>query len=96
MQWHLSEYLNNDKGVLLFHVSRNHSAPEVWDMLRWIADNGRGSYGLFYLHDDEDNGTYKRATGVDRSNCFRVYRLVHGELVELDDPFFGQIFPPER
>jgi hypothetical protein len=95
LRWHLTEQLNNDRGVLLFHVSCNHTT-QAWNMLTWIAENGRGSYGLFYVHDDEDDGAYRRATDVDNSNTFRVYRLIHGELTELDDPFLGEVFPRLR
>lgn len=93
LQWHLTEYLNNDRGVLTFHVSRNHTAPEAWAMLNWIAEHGPGSYGLFFVHDDEDNGSYRRPTGVDRSNVFRVHRLLNGVLTETDDPFLGHVHP---
>ena len=68
LRWHLTDHLNNDRGVLLFHVSRNHTAPEAWSMLNWIAAHGPGSYGLFYVHDDEDEGSHRRSTGVDNSN----------------------------
>jgi hypothetical protein len=93
IQWHLTEYFNNDHGVLTFHISRNHTATEVWEMLSWIAEHGPGSYGLFFVHDDEDDGVYRRSTGVDRSNVFRVHRLLHGVLTEMDDPFLGQVYP---
>lgn len=93
--WNLSDRNNNDRGVLTFSVSRNHRASAVWAMLDWIASSGPGSYGLFFVHDDEDdavNDNYGRA-GVDHSNRFRVHRLLHGNLEEMDDPFFGEIWP---
>ena len=93
--WTLCERNNNDRGVLTFSVSRNHRSSAVWAMLAWIASHGPGSYGLFYVHDDEDvvrTPGKGRPTG-DHSNSFRVHRLVHGVLTEMDDPFFGEIWP---
>lgn len=93
VRWNLVEHNNNARGVLTFHVSRNHSAPEAWVMLRWIAEHGPGSYGLYFVHDDEDDGRAEGAVGVDHSNVFRVHRLRHGVFTEMDDPFFGPVFP---
>jgi hypothetical protein len=95
MVWQFSERSNNDSGVLTFSVSRNHRLSGVWEMLDWIAVHGPGSYGLFFVHDDEDNAVndgYGRA-GVDYSNTYRVHRLLHGTLTEMEDPFFGAIWP---
>lgn len=95
LQWHLAEHLNDDRGVLLFHVARNHTSSEVMDTLAWIGEHGPGSYGLVHIHDDEDDGVHRRPTGVDRSNVFRVLRLRDGLVTELDDPFLGPIWPPD-
>ena len=64
-------------------------------MLKWIARNGSGSYGLLFVHDDEDlidNHSYGRGN-VDHSNVFRVHRIANGQLSEMSDPFFGPIVP---
>jgi hypothetical protein len=93
--WTLSEDSNNDRGVLTFSVSRNHRSSAVWAMLGWIASNGRGSYGLFGVHDDEDvarDAASDRDMG-DFSNRFRVHRVLHGVVTEMDDPFFGDVRP---
>lgn len=50
-------------------------------------------YGLVYVHDGEDDGATIRPSGADRSNVFRVLRLLHGAVEALDDPFFGEISP---
>jgi hypothetical protein len=79
----------------MFCVARNHRASAVWDMLQWIATNGTGSYGLFYVHDDEDrlgNVDYGRGA-EDFSNMFRVHRLANGLVEELPDPFLSPIVP---
>lgn len=93
--WHLTEFNNNDSGVLTFSVSRNHRHSDVWYMLQWIARNGPGSYGLFYVHDDEDERTdlTEHGSPVEFDNAFRVHRLMNGKIDELDDPFFGEITP---
>lgn len=94
IQWQLFDHLNNHHGLLTYCVSRNHRTSAVWSMLEWIAQNGRGSYGLFYCHDDEDTmdrGAYGRQPPMDYDNVFRVHRLMNGELVELSDPFFGAL-----
>ena len=64
-------------------------------MLEWIAANGSGSYGLFYVHDDEDilgPKRFGRGT-VNYDNVFRVHRVMNGSVEELADPFFGPIIP---
>lgn len=97
------ETINFQNGILMFCISRNHRAAPVWDMLDWIAQNGPGSYGLFYVHDDEDAHDptvapkrYSRFTppvDYDYTNVFRVHRIENGRVTELDDPFFGPIMP---
>ena len=91
LRWDFVERWNNAEGVLTFSVSRNHRASVVWEMLEWIASRGRGSYGLFYAHDSEDIPSVNRygRGQADHSNEFRVHRLLHGEITELPDPFFG-------
>lgn len=93
--WTLYEQLNNSTGILQFCVSRNHRASTVWEMIDWIATNGPGSYGLFYVQDDEDgpgNTAHGRGTS-DFSNVFRVHRIASGQVTELDDPFLSPIVP---
>lgn len=93
LQIQFSRELNNHTGLVTFAVSRNHRTSAVWTMLDWIRDNGPGSYGLFYCHDDEDGpGSYEgRQPPMDYDNVFRVHRLLAGRLDELDDPFFGPV-----
>lgn len=95
IKWDLHEHLNNHHGILIFCVSRNHRASSVWDMINWIANHGTGSYGLLYVHDDEDqigNSRYNRGTH-DFSNVFRVHRILNGRITEMSDPFFSPIVP---
>lgn len=95
--WQLYEHHNNHDGFLHFYISRNHRSSPVWEMLQWIADNGKDSYGLFYVHDDEDVvqelHRYSRGTTENYDNVFRVHRILKGVVTELPDPFFGPIVP---
>lgn len=83
--WSLHEQHNNHSGMLQVYLSRNHRSSPFWDMLDWIAKNGQGSYGLFYVNDDEES--------EDSGNFFRVHRIMNGRIDELPDPFFGPIVP---
>jgi hypothetical protein len=66
----------------------NHRQQPVMDLFSWLAQNARGSYGLLYIHDDED---FNR--GSDNTNQFRVWRLALGQLEELDDQFLSPYIP---
>jgi hypothetical protein len=83
--WALHEQHNNHKGMLQVYLSRNHRGSPFWGMLEWIAKHGTGSYGLFYVNDDEESET--------SGNIFRVHRIMNGRVEELPDPFFGPIVP---
>jgi hypothetical protein len=93
--WTLHEHHNNHKGLLQVYLSRNHRSSPLWAMLGWIAEHGPGSYGLFYVHDDEDAAglRYGRDIPEDYNNVFRVHRVMNGRVDELADPFFGPIVP---
>ncbi len=94
--WSLFEHHNNHNGLLQVYVSRNHRTSPFWAMLEWIAANGPGSYGLFYIHDDEDGRDDSRPGQPARTyydNVFRVQRVLDGRVEELADPFFGPIVP---
>jgi immunity protein 7 of polymorphic toxin system len=90
LDWHFRRHMNNARGVLLFSSSRNHRGvePTPLRLLYWLAERGPGSFGLVYVHDDEDT---KR--GHDRSNAVRAWRLLSAQVSELDDPFFSPIMP---
>lgn len=95
LKWDLQDELNSARGLLTYTVSRNHRSSGVWEMLEWIREHARGSYGLFYCHDAEDamdsGHSYNRHPPADFDNVYRVHRLKHGKLEELADPFFGLI-----
>ena len=58
------------------------------NLFQYIAKIAPGSYGLLYIRDDEDH-----LRGNDYENCFRVWRLCRGTLIELDDPFLSPAIP---
>lgn len=93
--WTLHENHNNHKGMLQVYLSRNHRSSPFWAMLEWIAEHGTGSYGLFYVNDDEDSPgpPYGRDIPEDYTNVFRVHRIMNGRVEEMPDPFFGPIVP---
>jgi hypothetical protein len=95
LKWELCEQNDNDYGILLFTVSSNHRSSSVWNMMSWIAENGPGSYGLFYTHDDEDQiGHHSYGRGQhDFRNEFRVHRIANGQVTEFADPFLSPIVP---
>jgi hypothetical protein len=74
--------------VLLAHGLRNHRYEVVIDLFRWLADNLPDSYGLLYVHEDEDHDR-----DANHENEFRVWRLARGELSELGDPFLSPCIP---
>lgn len=66
---------------------RNHRQDWAIEFFRWLAKRAPGSYGLLYVHDDED------PRGIEFENSFRVFRLAKGEFNEVDDPFLSPYIP---
>ncbi len=67
---------------------RNHRNPDVIDLYHSLAAHDPDAYGLLYVWDQED-----RREGGAYTNRFRVWRLVRGKLVELDDSFLSPCIP---
>ena len=86
LKWQFTEYLNYDSGFLQFHSASNHRGNAVWELIDFIRLQSSGSYGVVYIHDDEDDG---RRTGQDLTGSFRVWRILDGELTEHEDPLFS-------
>jgi hypothetical protein len=74
--------------VLLAHGLRNHRYGPVVDLFRWVAAELPFSYGLLYVHGDED-----MRGGSEPGNAFRVWRLARGRFDELADPFLSPYIP---
>ncbi|MFK7845588.1 MAG: Imm7 family immunity protein [Rhodothermales bacterium] len=79
---------NNAYGVLSLIGNHNHRYEPAIDLFRWIAEHGKGSHGLLFVLDDED-----QHRGRDNSNCYKVWKLLRGEVQEIDDPFFSPYIP---
>ena len=95
LKWQFQERLNNHHGLLQFSVSRNHRSSIVWDMLNWLAANSESTYGIIYVHDDEDeegNINFGRG-GEDHSNSYRVWRILKGKIEEFEDRLLSPIVP---
>ena len=98
LDWHFRSQLNNAQGILTLSSSRNHRGvmPTVVAVLHWLSQHGPASYGIVYLHDDEDfaaGAEPQRRDGKDHRNAFRVWRLCRGRVEEFDDPFLSPIVP---
>ena len=70
------------------HGLRNHRYEPVIELFRWMAAELPGSYGLLYVHDDEDG-----RRGSEFGNEFRVWRLARGRCEEMADPFLSPYIP---
>lgn len=78
-------YLNGS-----FHLSiqaaHNHRSDTAIRFFEWIAEIAGGSYGLLYIHDDEDI-----ARG--NENRFMVWRMKKGQVDEVNDFLLSPYFP---
>ena len=77
-------------GMLTMLVSGlcNHRRSKIIEVFHWLAEQSNSSYGLLYIHDDEDH-----ERGEDCENVFRVHTLVRGNLIESGDPFLSPVIP---
>lgn len=88
LRWQFSETLNNHGGLLQFHTSRNHRTSRFWDLAEFIVGQSKGSYGVLYVHDDEDAG---KRVGQDHSLSYRAWRILDGVLSEHDDQLLSPL-----
>lgn len=86
-EFYLSKPLNGSHHLSIM-VNHNHrsSAEHVIDFFKWIAEISVGSYGLLYVHDDED---LKRQN----ENKFKVWVMKKGIVTEEDDIFLSPLIP---
>jgi Immunity protein 7 len=63
---------------------RSQAIQDVFDLYAYISSVAPGSYGILYMHDDEEIGF---------ENEFRVYVLTRGNLTVHKDPFLSPYFP---
>ncbi|GBG10436.1 MULTISPECIES: Imm7 family immunity protein [Paenibacillus] len=62
----------------------NHRSNYVLDIFRWVSENIPGSYGLLYVHDDED---------AEDNNRFVVWKLARGILTHESDNLLSPYIP---
>lgn len=77
----------NGEYYLDYSLYSNHYAQdtkEMIDLFQYIGKIAIGSYGLLYLHNDEDK---------ENSNSFKVYKLAKGTVYEMTDPFLSPCIP---
>jgi hypothetical protein len=74
----------NGQIVVVTHGLRNHRQEGPPELFRWIGERYPLSYGLLYVHDDED---------LSRGNEFVVHRLAHGKLTEFADTVLSPFVP---
>jgi Immunity protein 7 len=65
-------------GLRTIHFSglRNHYYSKPLEILEWIRENAPYSYGLLYIHNDED---------AENEDNFVVYRLARQEIRKIKD-----------
>lgn len=66
----------NGQSTIHFSGLRNHYYSEPLEVLEWIRENAPYSYGLLYIHDDEDS---------ENQDNFIVYRLARQEIKKFND-----------
>lgn len=69
----------------LFANHKNSELEEVFQLYNIIGQAAKGSYGLIYLHDDEDNGG--------KENEFQVFVLAKGKVKQCKDSFLSPFIP---
>ena len=67
-----------------FPNHRGTQGSEVINLFAKVGHLAPGSYGLLYVHDDEDPECQLN---------FRVFRLVRGTVTEHDDQFLSPVIP---
>jgi hypothetical protein len=71
---------------LIIEAAHNHRNDEIIEFFKWVANTSIGSYGLLYVHDDED---YEHGN----ENKFKVLRMKKGQVDEIDDVYLSPYFP---
>ncbi|MDE5748323.1 MAG: immunity 7 family protein [Acetatifactor sp.] len=79
--------VNNGEYFIEFSRYTNHLSGDVTELLSIFETVGRiaeGSYGLLYMHNDEDSK---------HCNEFVVYRLARGRVTAFQDSFLSPLIP---
>ena len=65
---------------------KGYTWQQVYRLLQWIAKSAVGSYGIFYLQDDEDI----EAGNTDK---FIIYCLKKGQIYQIEDKLLSPLVP---
>lgn len=79
---------SNGEAFLTATKFANHFSDdikEIVNLFETVASIAPGSYGLLYLHDDEDTAGF--------SNAFKVFVLSKGTFILRHDPFLSPCIP---
>ena len=66
------------------HGLRSYRQLAIIELFHRVADLAPGSYGLLYVHDDED---------PEHDRHFRVFRLIRGTVTEHADHLLSPVIP---
>ena len=80
-------YLNGTPhiSISMYKNRITQEVENVFNLFQCVAEKAKGSYGLLYLHDDEDT------SGKD--NLFQVYVLARGAIKTTTDTFLSPLVP---
>lgn len=79
--------VKNGEYYIEFSHFTNHKGSDFTELFSLFENVGKiaaGSYGLFYMHDDEDETDY---------NNFQVWRLAKGEITKFTDNLLSPFAP---
>ncbi|WP_299261182.1 Imm7 family immunity protein [uncultured Aquimarina sp.] len=79
------KYLNGTYHLSIM-ANHNHRTEHVIEFFKWISEISKGSYGILYVHDDED-------IEKGNENKFKVWSLKKGKVVEMNDVFLSPMNP---
>ena len=83
----VSVKVTNGNYYIEFSLYTNHFSADVKEYLKFFSEVGKianGSYGLTYLHNDED---------ATHCNEFQILRLSRGEVKKFDDKILSPLIP---
>lgn len=79
--------VKNGEHYIEFSLYTNHFSADVKEYINFFTEIGKiakGSYGLLFLHNDED---------TIHSNEFQIWRLSRGELRKFEDRILSPLIP---
>ncbi len=71
---------------LMIMANHNHRAEHIFDFYEWISRIATGSYGVLYVHDNEDS-----LRG--NENQFKILCMKKGNVIEFDDELLSPVIP---